>query len=83
MPYKSILQLTAGNETIYLCIVEKTKAVVGCLVAEKVSDCVLTLKWLCEQMIGGVLLMLMLKLSLYRTGKPKRPPSAVSYSECN
>lgn len=55
MQYKSILQLTAGNETIYLCIMEKTKAVVGCLVAEKVSDCVLTLKYPCEQMICGVL----------------------------
>lgn len=55
MQYKSILQLTVGNETIYLCIMEKTKAVVGCLVAEKVSDCVLTLKYPCEQMICGVL----------------------------
>lgn len=38
MLYNSVLQLTAGNETIYLCIMERTKAVVGCLVAEKVSD---------------------------------------------
>lgn len=38
MLYNSVLQLTAGNETIYLCIMERTKAVVGCLVAEKVCD---------------------------------------------